>query len=364
MIVLQRNSETAISASQTIAAEILTEEPAIESEESRNETQDKSSVLSAREAETREDLGGQENEAETVPIPDASTTQSGRHEDNQADAGEPEVPDEAPESKNSCSDAKDGNTEPDPLIQFEFMMAVMEGNLEDVQRLLGENRRQLDIDEVEPGLGQPPITLAIVFNHIAMVRVLIAAGANVDIVDNKGCAPLAHAMQKGDIDLMKILLDGGADKMPENPPQWGYEEPATYLFWSVRLQRKDMLELLLASGVDATDVAHNTRRGWAHETSPLVEAVGYRHDIGIAKRLLEAHVDPNLPSGATQPLTRAVSSGKDMVELLLDYGADPDQYYGRDCPRRWCEQDEELKKLLVKSAMKRSMREKAQRPKE
>jgi hypothetical protein len=354
--------ETAIPASQTITAELLTEEPAVDAEEPGNEIEDTSCVLTTQVAETMEALIPQGKEAESVSIPDSPTIQSGGHEDTQVDAGQPKILGETPESENSCSALKGGNIEPDPLLQFEFMMAVMDGNLADVQRLLGENRHQLDIDEVEPGLGQPPITVAIVFNHVAMVKVLIAAGANVDIADNKGCAPLAHAMQNGNTNLMKILLDAGADKMPENPPKWGLEPPATYLFQSVKIQRKDMLELLLDAGVDAAKIAHNINRGsWAHETSPLVVAVGFHHDIGIARRLLEAHVDPNAPSGCTLPLSRAaMTSGKDMVELLLDHGADPDQQNGRDCPRFWCEQKEELNKVLVRSAMKKSMRGKTQ----
>jgi hypothetical protein len=55
-----------------------------------------------------------------------------------------------------------------------------------------------------------------------------------------------------------------------------------------------------------------------------------------------------------------MTSGKDMVELLLDHGADPAQQNGHDCPRFWCEQKEELKKVLVRSAMKKSMRGKTQ----
>jgi hypothetical protein len=357
--------DTAIPASQTIATELLTEEPVIETEEPRNEIEDTSCVLQTQDAETTESLRRQGKETEVVSIPDPSTTQSGGHEDTQVDAGQPELGDETLELKNSCSAPEDGNTEPDPLLQFKFMMAVMDGNLADVQRLVGENWHQLDIDEVEPGLGQPPITVAVVFNHVAMVKVLIAAGANVDITDNKGCAPLAHAMQNGNTDLMKILLDAGADKMPETPPKWCLEPPATYLFRSVEIQRKDMLELLLDARVDAAKIAHNINRGsWAHETSPLVVAVGFHHGIGIARRLLEAHVDPNAPSGCTLPLSRAaMTSGKDMVELLLDHGADPDQQNGHDCPRFWCEQKEELKKVLVRSAMKKSMRGKTQRSK-
>jgi hypothetical protein len=66
--------ETAIPASQTIAAELLTEEPVIETEEPGNEIEDTSCILSTQEAETKEGLRRQGKETEVVSIPDPSTT--------------------------------------------------------------------------------------------------------------------------------------------------------------------------------------------------------------------------------------------------------------------------------------------------
>lgn len=99
------------------------------------------------------------------------------------------------------------NINPNPLKQLEFMMAVLEGQNDDVQRYLRGNQHQININEIESTQGQPPITFAVVLNHISTVKSLIAAGANVNIADKNGFAPLGHALKNTNLELMKILLD-------------------------------------------------------------------------------------------------------------------------------------------------------------
>jgi ankyrin repeat protein len=46
--------------------------------------------------------------------------------------------------------------------------------------------------------------------HIIVVKMLIAAGANVNIVDKDGVTPLAHARNKGQREIQKLLSGAGA----------------------------------------------------------------------------------------------------------------------------------------------------------
>jgi ankyrin repeat protein len=80
----------------------------------------------------------------------------------------------------------------------------------------------------------------------------------------------------------------------------------------------------------------------------------------MARRLLEAHADPNAPSGCMTPLLVATMTGNnEIVELLLEYNADPDLRHWGHTPRGNCESNQELKKILLRHAIKKSMREKS-----
>ena len=46
--------------------------------------------------------------------------------------------------------------------------------------------------------------------HTEIVRLLVAAGANVNIADRDGVTPLAHAKQPGYAEMVRILSAAGA----------------------------------------------------------------------------------------------------------------------------------------------------------
>ncbi len=64
-------------------------------------------------------------------------------------------------------------------------------------------------------------------NHIACVEALIQAGANPNIGDRQGVAPLGHARRRGYTDIVKILESVGAkDTVPVPPPVTRPSRPA------------------------------------------------------------------------------------------------------------------------------------------
>ncbi|KAF4851767.1 Ankyrin repeat domain-containing protein 17 [Colletotrichum siamense] len=76
-----------------------------------------------------------------------------------------------------------------------------------------------------------------------------------------------------------------------------------------------MVKLLLNRGADVKTQVNQ-------RTTPLYQACTRRH-LDIARTLLEHGADPNLPAGSFYPLGNASERGRlEIVRLLLDYGAD------------------------------------------
>lgn len=275
----------------------------------------------------------------------------------------PRPPSGEPESNPKVvnpDDANDGTASPNPLKQLDFMMAVLEGRNDDVERYLRGNQHRININETESTQGQPPITIAVVLNHVSTVKSLIAAGADVNIPDKNGFAPLGHALKNTNLELMKILLDAKADTLPQVLPNWPIYGPNTYLTEAVRMGRGDIVDLLVKANVDINNPAHIDGGTWAAASSPLVKASFNHRDASMTRRLLEAHADPNAPSGCKTPLLAAARPGNaENVKLLLEYDADPDLQHWGHRPRDALESNQELRKILLRHEITRSMKEKA-----
>ena len=114
-------------------------------------------------------------------------------------------------------------------------------------------------------------------------------------------------------DLMKVLLEGGAD--PNRTDNVG----RTPLHYVAQAGCTEGVQLLLSKGVDP-----NIVNQWG--IAPLHCAVGRGHE-GVIQLLLNAGADPNIPNGddyGRTPLHYAVAKGhKHIVQLLKDAGANP-----------------------------------------
>ena len=125
-------------------------------------------------------------------------------------------------------------------------------------------------------------------------------------------APLVEAARAGDVEVVRALLDGGADA---NAPA---VDGATALHWAVHRDDAETVDLLLAAGADS--MAANR-----YGVTPLSLACT-NGNAPIVGRLLDAGADPNaaLPGGETTLMTAARTGAAEAVELLLASGADVD----------------------------------------
>ncbi|XP_062598734.1 uncharacterized protein LOC134260163 [Saccostrea cucullata] len=123
-----------------------------------------------------------------------------------------------------------------------------------------------------------PLTAASCAGYIAVIKVLIEHGADVNIADENGRTPLSIAIEKSSLEVVKCLVENSAN----------------------------------------VNEQINSFKGNA-----LLCAVGME-DFEMAKYLLSVKADPNiLNEDGNSPLHRATERGlKDIVQLLLDYNAD------------------------------------------
>lgn len=166
----------------------------------------------------------------------------------------------------------------------------------------------LDPNEKTPK-GFTPLTSAIRDNHIGFVDTLLARGANPNIRGQDW--PVCMAVRNPEI-LSRILA-----VLPEPRAFKGVMEMA------VVANQLESVKLLLAAGVSVED-----KNGGVF--SPLTSAIReHRKDI-VTFLINEAHADVNAPGEhlpIVKALRRCATEHTDIIDMLLDKGADPNKVY-------------------------------------
>ena len=157
--------------------------------------------------------------------------------------------------------------------------------------------------------GFTPLLFAAREGDLESARLLLAAGANVNATASDGKDSLGLAIYNGNYGLASFLLDSGSNV--DHPDAEGF----TPLFWAVDRRNMEwnpgfpwtvtadplpLIQQLLAADADANRFVDNTPRS--------------RRNFGGSPRL----------KFATPVMRATYSADLELVQLLLDYGADPD----------------------------------------
>jgi ankyrin repeat protein len=174
--------------------------------------------------------------------------------------------------------------------------------------------RGADANANEPSYGTP-LTAAVSASHSEVARVLLDHGALPnERISTNGEAPLHIASAKGNLDLVRLLLDKGADiNLVSEPSATQYEIIGTPLMTAVRARQLDVVRLLLERRADPNI---ELPKGF----NALCLAVN-NDDVAIAELLLKNGANANVAGNIKQAV---IQDSIDMVRLLAKYGADLD----------------------------------------
>ena len=156
----------------------------------------------------------------------------------------------------------------------------------------------------------PPISIAIQNNHPEVVRLLIDAGADLNITSRKlrGATPVIVSIYTGRIDIMKMLIAAGADvTLPDSTD-------VAPLHWAAWMGITNAIQPLIDAGadVDAEDDVGET---------PLYKAALQGHNT-IVRTLIDAGANVDLDNNGRSPIYIAsVRGNHEIVAMLIKAGA-------------------------------------------
>lgn len=229
-----------------------------------------------------------------------------------------------------------------------LLHAATFGDTETALRLI--NQERVDIDTIDED-GRTPIIISAIYNHINVVKILVAAGADVNRVDTKGCSALSYALLSG-TDIAPLLIDLGANVNNVNvegctPLMFAVAQMRdietissiiergasvnikrsdgnTALIDAVRIGYEDAIKILLDANAQTNAI---NDEGW----SALMGAA-YRWDVSIMGLLIDAGANVNAKNNEGETaLTKAIvssrwppdSSDREVaVQWLIEHGAD------------------------------------------
>jgi ankyrin repeat protein len=157
--------------------------------------------------------------------------------------------------------------------------------------------------------ARPYLLMAASRGNLAMIGLLLSAGANVNAADRVNGTPLHGAVCSGHSDAAALLISAGADIHAIDC--YG----RTPLHFAASINNTQFMELLLKYGA-ASDLNVKDNRG----NTPLLKAVKAGHET-IALMLVAAGADVNCidPEMPVTPLHHAAQAGhRHLVRALLD----------------------------------------------
>lgn len=197
--------------------------------------------------------------------------------------------------------------------------AVISG---DMSIVAGLRKKGANMEITDNG-GETVITVAVGKGDVSGVEFLLNCGAspNPAPAARNDETPLSSAASDGQVDIVKLLLDKGAD------PYLGKRSSMLPLYLATSAGRAEVVKVLLQWGV-------NPEGGSEADRTPLSYAAGYGREAIVKLLLSTCGVDPNSKdSKGRTPSSYAAANGHEaVVKLLLGTcGVQPDSKdsYGR-----------------------------------
>jgi ankyrin repeat protein len=237
-----------------------------------------------------------------------------------------------------------------------YVRAAFAGSTVLIAALIGSG---LDVDFKNSQTNMSALYTAIVWNQLAVAKLVLDAGADYNFKGNHGVSRFLWAVIMCRSEIVQLMLEAGASLEDKD------DDGMTVVNNAVEWGDKKSLKLLIAAGADFNSgdlrLDCDTNRPIIHAADygrpgslrilidsgadPLTESEGgsllylvcaFADRVAACRLLLENGADPN-KKYADKPMTfiRALNKGdKELAELFLDAGAIPDSFDdwdGADC---------------------------------
>ena len=192
------------------------------------------------------------------------------------------------------------------LYSQEIHNASKQGNIEKLKTILSENPGLLDAEDSK---GFTPVHSAVVGGKEDVVKFLIDKGADLNIRNKNGLTPVFTAIDRGRNNIAKVLIENGADINIK-----GYRG-STLLHMAARGGDSGLAQVLLDKGakINVRDSRGNTPLHMAFESNQLEN-----RRFGLIKMLVDNGADVNAKNSAgSTPFILTVQKNFSEIALYM-----------------------------------------------
>jgi ankyrin repeat protein/predicted aspartyl protease len=178
--------------------------------------------------------------------------------------------------------------------------------------LAGRNSEQIDLNK-QDFLGRTLLNDSVLEGKLALVKALLAAGANARTIDKKGRSAMFDAVRAGRVELIELLIDAGTEVNDQD------KDGETALMLAAQNGQQRVVEKLIEFGAD---------RSIQSEEGMFALYLAAAHNRqAVVEHLLsgEVRVDDSGPDEATALMVAADRGHESVVRALIKAGAKLDR---------------------------------------